>query len=71
LKSIPIIGTACGWFGFAFLERNWAKDKVNFEKQLEGMARDARNGGEHGQEGKLDFLLFPEGTIVTVSQVTD
>ncbi|GAA5954299.1 hypothetical protein JCM3765_005344 [Sporobolomyces pararoseus] len=63
LKKIPIIGQACNWFGFAFLERNWSKDKVNFERQLDGMSKDCRAAGE--AEGKLDFLLFPEGTIVT------
>ncbi|GAA5887106.1 hypothetical protein JCM16303_007136 [Sporobolomyces ruberrimus] len=62
LKKIPIIGQACGWFGFAFLERNWSKDKAGFERQLEEMARDCQVEGEGG---KLDFLLFPEGTIVT------
>lgn len=64
MKKIPIIGQACGWFGFAFLERNWSKDKAGFERQLEEMARDCQVEGEGG---KLDFLLFPEGTIVTVS----
>ncbi|GAA5977858.1 hypothetical protein JCM5350_006199 [Sporobolomyces pararoseus] len=63
LKKIPIIGQACNWFGFAFLERNWSKDKVNFERQLDGMSKDCKAAGE--EEGKLDFLLFPEGTIVT------
>ncbi|GAA5846170.1 hypothetical protein JCM3766R1_005657 [Sporobolomyces carnicolor] len=62
LKKIPIIGQACSWFGFAFLERNWSKDKVNFEEQLDAMARDCTI---EGTDGKLDFLLFPEGTIVT------
>ncbi|GAA6008106.1 hypothetical protein JCM11491_001887 [Sporobolomyces phaffii] len=62
LRSIPVIGTACDWFGFAFLERNWAKDKLSFDRQLHEMARDCTAGG-----GNLDFLLFPEGTIVTAN----
>ncbi|GAA5899875.1 uncharacterized protein JCM6883_006019 [Sporobolomyces salmoneus] len=67
LEKIPIIGTACNWFGFAFLERNWGKDKVNFERQLEGMSNDCHLLGREGkeEEGELSFLLFPEGTIVT------
>lgn len=44
------------------MERNWVKDRDGFEKQLEKMAEDAKE-----KEGGLDFLLFPEGTIVTVS----
>lgn len=63
LSNIPVIGQACRWFGFAFLERNWNKDKVNFERQLDGMAKDTLVRDE--ARGQLDFLLFPEGTIVT------
>lgn len=44
------------------MERNWVKDRDGFEGQLEKMAEDAKEKG-----GGLDFLLFPEGTIVTVS----
>ncbi|GAA5939224.1 uncharacterized protein JCM15063_004459 [Sporobolomyces koalae] len=60
LRKIPIIGQACQWFGFAFLERNWLKDRRGFGNDLKGMV-DVSGTTRDG----FDFLLFPEGTIVT------
>ncbi|GAA6060179.1 hypothetical protein JCM10212_005180 [Sporobolomyces blumeae] len=71
LRAIPVIGQACGWFGFAFLDRKWSKDEAPFGTQLDKMAdaatqgRDASVSRDKDKEGNLSFLLFPEGTIVT------
>ncbi|KPV72630.1 uncharacterized protein RHOBADRAFT_4915, partial [Rhodotorula graminis WP1] len=62
LRRIPIIGWACQLFGFAFLERKWAEDRQPFAAQLDRIARETNRGGD---DEKMAFLLFPEGTIVT------
>ncbi|GAA5886331.1 hypothetical protein JCM5296_001871 [Sporobolomyces johnsonii] len=62
LRHLPIIGWACSFYDFIFLDRKWASDKEPFRRQLEGIARTTRDGGERE---KLAFLIFPEGTIVT------
>ncbi|TNY23820.1 acyltransferase-domain-containing protein [Rhodotorula diobovata] len=62
LRRIPIIGWACHLFGFAFLERKWDQDRAPFAAQLGRIAEETNRGGE---EERMAFLLFPEGTIVT------
>ncbi|GAA5923357.1 hypothetical protein JCM1841_006495 [Sporobolomyces salmonicolor] len=62
LRHLPIIGWACSFYDFIYLDRKWASDKEPFRRQLEGIARTTRDGGERE---RLAFLIFPEGTIVT------
>ncbi|KDE03018.1 hypothetical protein MVLG_06450 [Microbotryum lychnidis-dioicae p1A1 Lamole] len=65
LRKIPIVGWACHFYSFIFLDRKWLTDQEPFKKQLKLTADDLKNGlGGDGEE-KLALLIFPEGTLVT------
>ena len=64
LKYIPIAGPGMMFYGFIFLARNWAKDKLRLQKRLRFLSK-SNSGGSQSNPGSLDpmwLLLFPEGT---------
>ena len=57
LKYIPIIGPAMMFYGFIFMARNWAKDKLRLRHRLQKL--------KLKYSGILDpmwLIIFPEGT---------
>ncbi|CAN0189533.1 unnamed protein product [Discosporangium mesarthrocarpum] len=54
-KHVPLLGWALRGLGFIFLQRDWAKDKHNLDRQLEAFMED---------DFPLRLLLFPEGTTI-------
>jgi lysocardiolipin and lysophospholipid acyltransferase len=58
LKYVPGAGWAMQQFGFLFLRRNWAEDRVQFDRMLKYFA---------GRSYPIQMLLFPEGTDLSVS----
>jgi len=61
LKWLPILGWGMQFFDFIFLARSWASDRLNLSSQLSRLGRRAEK-----QEIPLSFLLYPEGTLVSV-----
>ena len=68
LKYIPVIGPAMSLYGFIFMARNWAKDKIRLQYRLQKL-KSAHAGPLSGSKG-LDpmwLLIFPEGTNLSAN----
>ena len=67
LKYIPIIGPGMMFYGFVFMARNWAKDRLRLQHRLRKLARSQHGGPMSGKRGakSLDpmwLIIYPEGT---------
>jgi lysocardiolipin and lysophospholipid acyltransferase len=63
IKYIPVLGTGMMFYGFIFLSRKWAKDKVRFQYRLRKLS--SSHQGPLSGSSFLDpmwLLIFPEGT---------
>ena len=68
LKYIPVLGPAMMLYGFIFMARNWATDKVRLAYRLRKLKQSHR-GLLSGSKG-LDpmwLLMFPEGTNLSAN----
>ena len=72
LKYIPIIGPAMMFYGFIFMARNWAKDKIRLQHRIEKLVKGRHGGPMSGASGRksLDpmwLIIFPEGTNLSAN----
>jgi len=68
LKYVPFIGPGMMFFGFVFMKRKWASDKVGLQHRLGKLK--GRHGGPMAGSGSLDpmwLLLYPEGTNLSAN----
>ena len=65
LRYIPVIGPAMMFYGFVFMARAWAKDKLRLQHRLQKL--------KLMYSGVLDpmwLLIFPEGTNLSPTTLT-
>jgi lysocardiolipin and lysophospholipid acyltransferase len=63
IKYIPILGVGMQFYGFIFLSRKWATDKIRFQYRLRKLS--THHTGPMSGSSYLDpmwLLIFPEGT---------
>ncbi|KAG6897332.1 hypothetical protein C0992_002390 [Termitomyces sp. T32_za158] len=60
LQWIPIIGWGMQLYGFIFLARSWASDRLQLASHLAALGKRAEE-----EEKPFCFLLYPEGTLVS------
>ena len=68
LKYVPVIGPGMMFFGFIFMERNWAKDQAKIKYRLRKLT--TRHGGPMSGSEFYDpmwLLIFPEGTNLSAN----
>ena len=68
LKYVPVIGPGMMFYGFIFMARNWAKDRMSMQHRLQQLT--TRHGGPMSGSGALDpmwLLIFPEGTNLSAN----
>ncbi|KAI9818414.1 MAG: Acyl-CoA:lysophosphatidylglycerol acyltransferase 1 [Pycnora praestabilis] len=68
LKYVPIIGPGMMFFGFVFMARNWAKDKLRLQHRLQQL-KGSHSGPMSGTQ-TLDpmwLMIFPEGTNLSAN----
>jgi 1-acyl-sn-glycerol-3-phosphate acyltransferase len=71
LKYVPFIGPGMMFYGFVFMKRNWASDKVRLQHRLKKLK--TRHGGPMAGSGSLDpmwLLIYPEGTNLSANTRT-
>lgn len=69
IQYIPMLGTGMRFFGFIFLSRKWASDKVRFQYRLRKLT-DGHICTDRGGAKALNpmwLLIFPEGTNLSAS----
>ncbi|KIK98802.1 hypothetical protein PAXRUDRAFT_823470 [Paxillus rubicundulus Ve08.2h10] len=60
LKWVPLVGPGMQMYGFVFLARSWASDRLQLAKQLSKLGKKAEE-----EDKSFTFILFPEGTLVS------
>jgi 1-acyl-sn-glycerol-3-phosphate acyltransferase len=68
LKYVPFIGPGMMFYGFVFMKRNWASDKVRLQHRLKKL--NGRHGGPMSGSGSLDpmwLMIYPEGTNLSAN----
>jgi 1-acyl-sn-glycerol-3-phosphate acyltransferase len=68
LKYVPFIGPGMMFYGFVFMKRNWASDKIRLQHRLRKLK--GRHGGPMAGSGSLDpmwLLIYPEGTNLSAN----
>ncbi|KAF2679002.1 acyltransferase-domain-containing protein [Lentithecium fluviatile CBS 122367] len=63
IKYIPILGVGMQFYGFIFLSRKWATDRMRFQYRLRKLS--THHAGPMSGSSYLDpmwLLIFPEGT---------
>ncbi|KAM6498286.1 Acyltransferase domain containing protein [Amanita muscaria] len=60
LKWLPMIGWGMQLFGFIFLARSWASDKLTLAARLAERGQVAER-----EDSPLCFIIYPEGTLVS------
>lgn len=68
LKYVPFIGPGMMFFGFIFMARKWASDKLRLKYRLDKL--NAQHAGPLSGSAGLDpmwFLMYPEGTNLSAN----
>jgi len=60
LQWVPIVGWGMQLYGFIFLARSWAADRVHLASDLSSLGKQAEE-----EDNPLCFILYPEGTLVS------
>ncbi|KAG6911811.1 hypothetical protein DXG01_000058 [Tephrocybe rancida] len=60
LQWIPVVGWGMQLYGFIFLARSWASDRIQLASHLAALGKRAEE-----EDKPLCFLLYPEGTLVS------
>jgi 1-acyl-sn-glycerol-3-phosphate acyltransferase len=58
--DLPSVLKGMQFFGFIFLDRSWASDRLNLAARLSTLGRKAEK-----QDKPLSLIIYPEGTLVS------